>query len=154
MVLAVTPTEGTVATVFAVMSFGDTFMIDATEDDLEMAGRGRRRVLLRTVTAREGVFHARVEPYEPPASTVAPERLARLQELFARYADTDAGYHCVPQYRFYAERVAALDDPRAIGWSIAHVLDLAPDAQYDLLTATDTTLINRLIALFDEREAE
>ncbi len=148
VVLVLSPAAGAIGTLFATMSYGSSITSDAAGAGYDMSGRGVRRVRLLAVEERQGARYARVAAYEPPATEVDPARLAEVRRLFARYAEADAGYRRrIHHHRFYAERVASLTDARAIGWSVAHALDLPPDVQYELLTASDAALIDRLPAL-------
>jgi len=148
VVLVLSPAVGAIGTLFATMSYGSSITSDPTGAGYDMSGRGVRRVRVLAVEERHGARYARVAAYEPPATEVAPARLAEVRRLFARYVESDAGYRRrIHHHRFYAERVASLTDARAIGWSVAHALDLPPDVQYELLTAADAALIDRLHAL-------
>ncbi|MBC7972104.1 MAG: LON peptidase substrate-binding domain-containing protein [Verrucomicrobia bacterium] len=119
-------------------------------ESFKIGGIGLQLVQLRQTFDRNGFLWANVESYEPPFFAADSNAIAQLQQRFADYAAQDTGYQQrIPHYSFYAERIAALTNPRQLGWFVANALDLTVDRQQALLALSDRDLIQQLIQLLE-----
>jgi hypothetical protein len=148
------PLKNKIATLFFASSYGNSGSIDRINDlqnRFEMTGSGDRLVEIVRIFEKENLTWVEVKPFEIEKSHVSPTLVEELKQLFANYATTNADYVQHIKYpRFYAEEVMARTEPRNIGYAIAHALNLPVNIQYDLLLATDKTLIEKLHQILTE----
>lgn len=119
-------------------------------ENFKLGGIGHQLVRLQQTFTRDDLLWADVESYEPPFVEADSDAIALLQQRFADYAIQNTGYQQrIPHHRFYAERIAALTNPRQIGWFVANALELTVDRQQELLTLSDRDLIQQLMQLLE-----
>ncbi|MGH9972204.1 MAG: LON peptidase substrate-binding domain-containing protein [Pyrinomonadaceae bacterium] len=139
------PKSQSISTLFNISAYGASDGSPEQPGEFSMSGHGIHIVRLIRVREENGILWARVKPLRRSTSKVELASVAELQQRFAKFAANNSNYRKqIPHAQFHAERVAALTNPLEVGCAIASVLDLPTDTKQQLLSSTETELIERL----------
>ena len=139
-----------VATLVSVTSYGSSLDFSDLDfsgksDKFSLTGHGIAIVRLTDVQEKNSIVRARIRLIERPAMKVEQIAIDELKGRFARYAAGNLNYRkTIRHASFHAERVAALTVPQELGWAIASVLEMSDETKRELLSASESELIERL----------
>lgn len=146
ILIANQPKSQGIATLFTISTYGASVGSREQPGEFSMSGHGIHIVRLIRVREENGILWAKVKALRQSTSKVELESVEELKQRFAKFAANNSNYRKqVPHAQFHAERVAALTNPLEVGCAIASVLELPSDTKQQLLSSSETELIERLM---------
>jgi len=140
-----------IGSLFRLSGFGTSLGLKP-KSEYEMTGMGQRFVQLVKTSERGGMQWAEVKQYDIPPNSAQQAIIDKLKTHFAEYASKNTKYReRIPHPSFYAERVAALQEPLEILWAVANALVLSPEQARDLLNLSEQDLAEKLRQMLETK---